>query len=175
MISHLKQKTLVACPLAQSKNRVTQFMKDNGCASGSSLRIPLGFDLMAPGGDAKMRIDHVVALDLVIASRVSDLEARFEVEWKSNDGGPYPAFHGELVIENEDYTSFWLILEGTYEPPFGVAGSTFDAILGKRIAAQSARELLARMASSIEAGFQADEAAKPAAIIRSQERSNASV
>jgi hypothetical protein len=136
------------------------FMKDNGSANGSLLHTPFGFCLTAHPSDATLGIQHEVTLSLVISSRISTLEARWNVEWKSSDGGPYPEFAGNLVLENDDYKTFWLVLEGTYEPPFGIVGSAFDLLIGNRIASQSARELLARIASSMEAGFQTDEAEK---------------
>jgi hypothetical protein len=162
MVSHLKQKTLVACPVAQARSRIAEFIKQNGTDGGTSLHIPLGFHLGEREGAVAMALERPVVLDLTLTTRPSDLEPRFEVSWQPGDGGPYPTFSGALEIENEDYDSFWLVLEGTYEPPFGLLGSAFDAIVGKRIAAQSGRELLARIASFIEAGFQAAEAEKPA-------------
>jgi hypothetical protein len=161
MTSSLRQMTLVSCPTAQAAKRVEAFLEQNGAVEGHVARIPFGFDLMAPEGDGSLRVQHGVALDVTIDSKPGDLDATFNVDWKSSEGGPYPSFHGQLAIENEDYDSFWLELRGTYRPPFGILGSVFEAIAGRRIAAQSAREFLAKMASSIEAGFQADEAAKP--------------
>jgi hypothetical protein len=161
MTSSLRQMTLVSCPTAQAAKRVEAFLAQNGVVNGHVARIPFGFDLMAPNGDGNVRVQHAIALDVAIDSKPGDLDATFNVEWKSSDGGPYPSFHGQLAIENEDYDSFWLELRGTYRPPFGLLGSVFDAVAGRRIAAQSAREFLAKMASSIEAAFQADEAAKP--------------
>jgi hypothetical protein len=156
--------TLVSCPTAQAAKRVEAFLEQNGVVEGHVARIPFGFDIMTAAKDAgSVHVQHGVALDIAMDSKPGILDATFNVEWKSSDGGPYPSFHGELAIENEDYDSFWLELRGTYQPPFGIVGSVFDAIAGRRIAAQSAREFLAKMASSIEAGFQADEAAKPAA------------
>ncbi len=161
MSSSLRQMTLVSCPTAQAEKRVEAFLKENGAVNGHVARIPFGFDLMASDGAGSLHVGHGVALDVTIDSKPGNLDATFKVEWKSSDGGPYPSFHGQLAIENEDYDSFWLALRGTYQPPFGLLGSVFDAVAGRRIAAQSAREFLATMASSIEAGFQADEAAKP--------------
>jgi hypothetical protein len=160
-MSHLKQKTLVACPLAQAKRRMEIFMTDNGSTSGSSLRTPFGFCLATHPSDTILRLEHEVTLSLVITSRITALEACWSVDWKSSDGGPFPEFVGELALENDDYKTFWLVLEGTYEPPLGIVGDAFDLLIGKRMASQSARELLARIASSMEAGFAADEAAKP--------------
>ncbi len=165
MVSHLKQKTLVACPVAQARSRIAEFIAQNSTDGGTSLHISLGFHLSGRDGGVAMALERPVALDLTLRTRASELEPRFEVAWQPSDAGPYPVFTGELSIENEDYDSFWLVLEGTYEPPFGLMGSAFDAIVGKRIAAQSGRELLARIASSIEAGFQAAEAEKPASPI----------
>jgi hypothetical protein len=136
------------------------FMKDNGSANGSQLHTPFGFCLAAHPSDASFQVQHEVTLSLVIASRTTSLEARWNVEWKPSDGGPYPEFAGELSIENDDYKTFWLVLAGTYEPPFGIVGTAFDLLIGNRIASESARELLARIASSMEAGFQTDEAEK---------------
>jgi hypothetical protein len=163
MTTSLRQMTLVSCPTAQAAKRVEAFLEQNGVVKGHVARIPFGFELMGPAGSGSVRVQHGVALDVTIDSKPGNLDATFDVDWKSSEGGPYPSFHGQLAIENEDYDSFWLALRGTYQPPFGLLGSAFDAIAGRRIAAQSAREFLAKMASSIEAGFQADEAAKPAA------------
>jgi hypothetical protein len=154
--------TLVSCPTAQAAKRVEAFLEQSGVVEGHVARIPFGFDLMAEGSGS-LHVQHTVSLDVTVASKPGNLDATFKVEWKPSEGGPYPTFHGELEIENEDYDSFWLELRGTYQPPFGMFGTLFDALAGRRIAAQSAREFLAKMASSIEAGFQADEAAKPAA------------
>jgi hypothetical protein len=165
MTSNLRQMTLVSCPTAQAAKRVEAFLEQNGVIEGHAARMPFGFDLMSEDAGS-MRVQHAVSLDIAIDSKPGSLDATFAVEWKSSEGGPYPSFHGELAIENEDYDSFWLELRGTYEPPFGVLGTVFDALAGRRIAARSAREFLAKMASSIEAGFQADEAAKPAERLR---------
>jgi uncharacterized membrane protein len=43
-----------------------------------------------------------------------------------------------------------LEIEGNYEPPGGVAGAAFDAILGHRIAAESIHDLLVRFQSAFE-------------------------
>jgi hypothetical protein len=67
-----------------------------------------------------------------------------DVEWKSKDGGPYPVFHGTLSVADEGAGRSRLDLDGTYEPPFGVAGAAFDAAVGHRIAGATASELLSQ-------------------------------
>ena len=86
---------------------------------------------------------------------------RYSVAWAPEDPGPFPLFAGELRVENaEDYDAFWLVLEGSYEPPLGLVGAAFDRIAGARIAAICARNLLARIADEIETEFTEDEARK---------------
>ena len=81
----------------------------------------------------------------------------------SSEPGPFPLFAGELQVENaEDYDAFWLVLDGSYEPPFGIAGAAFDRIVGVRIATICARNLLAHIAETIESHYGADEARKAA-------------
>ena len=89
---------------------------------------------------------------------------RYAVAWAPEEPGPFPLFAGELRVENaEDYDAFWLVLRGSYEPPLGLVGAAFDAIVGSRIAAICARNLLTEIADNIETEFAADEARKGAA------------
>jgi hypothetical protein len=56
-----------------------------------------------------------------------------------------------------------LELSGTYEPPLGLAGMVFDAVLGQRIAQETARELLRKLAATIETQYRVTEDEKTAA------------
>ena len=55
------------------------------------------------------------------------------------------------------------MLNGSYEPPLGAVGAAFDAVVGHKIAENTARNLLAVIADSIEADFVAVEESKPGA------------
>ena len=57
---------------------------------------------------------------------------------------------------------FTVVLRGNYEPPLGIAGKTFDAAVGGRIARATAREFLERIREFIEAAYRATERAKKA-------------
>jgi hypothetical protein len=67
-----------------------------------------------------------------------------DVEWKPKDGGPYPVFHGTLSVADEGAGWSRIDLDGTYQPPFGLAGAAFDAAVGHRIAEATASELLSQ-------------------------------
>lgn len=66
-----------------------------------------------------------------------------DVSWKAKEGGPYPVFHGTLSVADEGAGWSRIDLDGTYKPPFGLAGAAFDAAVGHRIAQATASELLA--------------------------------
>jgi hypothetical protein len=88
----------------------------------------------------------------------------FDEPWKLHwepKGDLYPAFDGTLTVRaDESYASSMLELEGTYNPPLGAAGAAFDALLGQRIAAETAREFLRRIGTTMEAQYHQVEEAK---------------
>jgi hypothetical protein len=83
-------------------------------------------------------------------------DERWTVTWTPEDGGPYPDFQGELAISMDEAARTVVVLEGSYDPPFGAAGAAFDVIAGSRIAALSARSFLKEVAARIEALDRAD-------------------
>ncbi len=74
------------------------------------------------------------------------------VTWAPKGGGPYPSFAGTLTFEPAAAQTN-LALDGNYEPPGGVAGKAFDAIVGRRIAAAGVRALLEAMKVDLEAEY----------------------
>jgi uncharacterized membrane protein len=81
--------------------------------------------------------------------KTDPLYAVLEVSWRPVSG-PYPTFKGKLLALRGASRSCRLEIEGNYEPPGGVAGAAFDAILGHRIAAESIHDLLVRFQSAFE-------------------------
>lgn len=75
--------------------------------------------------------------------------AVFDISWHPVSG-PYPTFHGRLYALRGDAHSCRLEIDGSYEPPGGVAGAAFDAILGRRIASESIKDLLLRFKAGFE-------------------------
>jgi hypothetical protein len=107
-------------------------------------------------------LERPAIVTLTPAHRPQDMAPRFAVHWEAEGDGPYPVFDGFLTVEGgDDYDMFRLALNGTYQPPLGVAGAVFDLVLGNRIADQTAHELLSETAGVMEARFANEEAAKP--------------
>jgi hypothetical protein len=77
-----------------------------------------------------------------------------EIAWKPHDGGPYPVFRGTLSVEDVGGNFSRLDLDGAYDPPGGIAGAAFDAVVGHRIAVAGARQLLEEIKHGMELAFQ---------------------
>lgn len=77
--------------------------------------------------------------------RSDDVTPRYSIRWKANEGGVWPAFDGELIVEgDEDYNGFWLILSGAHVP-----------LGGHRVASNAARDLLREIRVYIETAARA--------------------
>jgi len=119
-------------------------------------------------GDGSVRIALRLPVNLITAWKsaieqhgVADFAAlrsssehfpTYSVTWSARDGGPFPVFAGALAVErlnNGDRVG--LVLSGNYVPPFGRFGELFDAVIGRRIAHATARDLLNDIAAYIEA------------------------
>lgn len=151
-MTEIVEKEPVAAPLASAHDLIAAFFSTHPAPNGDGARV-----ILHAGDVAQSAI-----IRLESAHRPADMTPRYRVHWEPEAGGPYPVYDGELRIgADEDYNAFWLILEGSYEPPGGVAGQVFDNVIGHRIAAAVARNLLTEMRTEIEATFEARERAKP--------------
>lgn len=152
-MSTIKEKELVHAPLASANSLLQTFFANHAVSKGEGARIVLR------AGNAAQS----VIVSLQPTHRPADMTPRYRVHWEAEDGGPFPVYVGELTIgADDDYNAFWFVLDGTYAPPGGVPGHVFDAVIGRRIAASSARSLLTDMRAEIESLFVAQERAKTA-------------
>jgi hypothetical protein len=151
-MSALSAKQTVAAPLPSAARLLQTYLEAQPSRNGGGVRI-----LLRAHG-----LEQPAIVTLTPAHRPQDMAPRFAVHWEAEGDGPYPVFDGILTIEGgDDYDVFRLALEGTYQPPLGIAGKAFDLIVGNRIADQTAAELLADIAGVMEARFANEEAAKP--------------
>jgi hypothetical protein len=145
------EKELVHAPLASASGFLNAFFANHAVSKGEGARISLH------AGKAS----HDVIVTLKPAHRPEDMTPRYHVHWEAEGGGPYPIYDGELSIGADmDYDAFWLVLDGTYTPPGGPAGKVFDVVVGRGVAAASARGLLAEIRAEIDVLFLAQERAK---------------
>ena len=108
-------------------------------------------------------LEKAAVVTLVPAPRPADMTPRCALRWESEQPGPYPIFDGELTVgSDDDYNAFWLVIAGTYQPPGGLVGQVFDALVGHRIAETVTRGLGDAVRAEIEAMFAEEEQRKDA-------------
>jgi hypothetical protein len=70
--------------------------------------------------------------------------------WKPDHNMALPDFRGVLTVRPKD-RGVWMRLQGSYDPPFGLAGKIFDALAGNRIASRTMQRLLDHIIEDVEA------------------------
>jgi hypothetical protein len=121
----------------------------------------------APTGTGSRLIFHAgnietPAIVLVAPAHLpGEMTPRYTVHWEADGHAGFPVFQGVLTVEaDEDYDAFWLRLAGWYTPPAGIIGAAFDAVVGKRLASETAHNLLAEIREAVEAVFRQQERSK---------------
>jgi hypothetical protein len=148
----------VDCAVAQAPEFLERFFEEHakdGVVT-IALRAPInlpGIPTMALSRDCVVRIER--------SPHRGELDVPYAVSWEPASGGPFPRFLGSIVIGNdEDYDRCILSLDGTYEPPFGLAGAAFDAEVGHAVAESTGLDLLQRIGTFVEQSYRAVESAK---------------
>lgn len=151
-MSHISERELVRAPLASADRLLTAFMDANPAPHGEGARVVLH----------AAEVSEPAIVTLTKAHRPADMTPRFAVHWQAEGGGHFPIFDGFLTVAaDEDYNSYYLVIEGDYEPPGGLAGKMFDAVIGNRIAVATTRNLLISLRDTAEGVFTKEEARKP--------------
>ena len=128
-MSTISEFTTVACPFDQVPDRLSAHF------GGNDVTLPMRVRL----GDLRLERDvefHLAPKPGYPGYRLLD------VSWEPKDGGPYPHFHGTLSIAEDAIGWSRIEIDGTYQPPLGIAGAAFDAAVGHRMAQSTAAELL---------------------------------
>lgn len=155
-MNSIVQRHPIACPYGSA-----QRLLESELTSGEGHRLTWTLHLRSKPETIAMSKD----VDVVV-SRALDPTHFYQpwnITWTPHDGGPYPTFKGTLTVRaDEDWSGAKLELIGSYQPPFGVAGEMFDAVLGSRIAAATARILLDEIGDRLVARYRDEERAKEA-------------
>ncbi len=152
----LLQRYYLHCPYGRARlhlNDVLRELATTGERQIMRLRVPIDLD---GSGTSGLQKDVVVQYGEGVDPLHFDQP--WTVQWTPHGGGAYPDFEGTLTVRaDEDYNSCILELQGHYEPPFGMVGAAFDAVLGSRIASATAREFLRRIGRDIETRYRTEE------------------
>ena len=131
-MSTIQDFTTVACPFDEVPDRLYAYF------DGGDATLPLRVRI----GDLKIERDvdfHLTTKPAYPGYKLLD------VSWSPKDGGPYPTFTGTMSVAEDAVGWSRIDIDGTYSPPFGIAGAAFDAAVGRRIAQGSIAELLAEL------------------------------
>jgi hypothetical protein len=116
-----------------------------------TLRVPL--EPTVPGRG--FMLEHDVRFRIAHSRDASGLNDLVAITWDPDSAIPMPEFRGTITADwNADGTGFILEIEGEYDPPGVLAGKSFDALVGSRIARTTMHDLLRRTARAIEALYQ---------------------
>lgn len=153
-MEHLLERRVVTCPYLQAQEDLGRIAAESALRPERlALRVPLGRDrtlaeknvLVSYGQEPDpMHFDHP-----------------WHVTWRPEGGAFFPSFDGRLTVRHdEQYKQCVLELEGSYRPPLGAAGAVFNRLIGRTIAAATARELLERFGSLMEERYRREERMK---------------
>lgn len=128
------------CPFSVAHEYAEDFLSETASA-GAVIRVPLRdfIPSLRRGGlrqPVRMRFNR--SADDADMGRSHD---SLEVHWVAQTR-LFPDFHGTLRFRIESVDETRLTLEGTYHPPLATFGRIFDAVIGRRIARASLRDLL---------------------------------
>jgi hypothetical protein len=133
--------TQAECPFSIAAEYAQEYLRNAEAGAVESLvRVPWFHALPA--------LAHRVRMSFGLHVDTTDVGRRHEeirLRWSS--GSPLlPNFRGTICFRIEA-TRTRILIEGTYDAPFGVLGRCFDDVIGKRIARASLQDLGDRLAT----------------------------
>lgn len=157
-MSTIVEKIYADCALNQAPEYLERFFAVHGHGTNGEVVLPLRAPLEIAGFKGEM--GKMVTFELTKLAVGKDMIPKMSLRWRP-DSGPFPEFEGVLSVEADaDYSGCAIALRGHYNPPFGIAGKTFDAAVGRQIARATARELLERIRDFVEAQYEETEREK---------------
>jgi hypothetical protein len=144
----LQDRTPVNRPPEQTKRRLEEFflaLRGQDGVARLRLRVP------TDGPTRGLSIDREVRVEARRTRGEASLDDLTLISWMPEGTGVFPTFEGILIIRGKTGSDVSSVeLDGSYTPPYGVAGQVFDAAIGRRIAQATAREFLKDVKAAIE-------------------------
>lgn len=147
-MSNLKETIEVDCPPFYAMHHAERFFtvhRREHTPGKLTLRVDLS-SLKLPG-TSQARHEVTVKHELATAGG----ESKLALSWDPQDP-TVPRFAGTLSSGEKDGKTL-LTLDGTYQPPLGVAGAAFDLVVGNKIAAATGHALLEDIKQFIESDY----------------------
>jgi hypothetical protein len=149
-VTRLRDETAVECPVVETLARMEAHFLSRRSVDGVTrmrLRVPVAIGNNSLG----LVLSREVRVEAWSTRENRNLHQLVCVAWAPEGMAAVPTFEGTLAVWGEGTPERSHIeLEGSYRLPLGSAGQAFDATIGHRIAASTARELLEDLKRAIE-------------------------
>lgn len=149
-MTHLRERTVVNCPIDEAEARLSAYLESLRDAGGTA-RVRLRVRVRGSSAALGLSLDREVRVEATRARDEQGLKDVTRIAWRPEGKAVFPPFEGTLAVRaGEDGKTSRIELDGEYLPPFGAAGQIFNEMIGRRLAASTARELLADVKRAIE-------------------------
>jgi hypothetical protein len=144
-VTHVHVEATCKCPFAIAEEYARQYL-ERAERGGAEAALVVGLPGVLPALVRHVNVSFTLARDIQEAGRLHD---EIRLRWLS--GSPlYPDFRGTLRFRIAGVMRTGIILDGSYHPPFGIAGRVFDMLVGRWIAKRTLTDLAARLSSDLE-------------------------
>lgn len=150
----IRERRCTNVPFAQAPEYLDQYVHDVMSDGGGRIVLSVVVPLERLGIDRRIEVSRMVSVRFAKPDDPELAAQLVGVSWEPDKGGPYPQFSGSIRLDpDEDPARCCIALEGEYDPPFGIIGDAFDAVVGKHIARTTVRNLLDEIAIIMETSF----------------------
>jgi hypothetical protein len=151
-MSSVHERRSVEVPISRAPEYVGRYINDVATAGLGRIVLSVKIPLERLGFDRCIEISKAVSVSFTPALERNSLNALTAISWQPDGNGPLPNFNGTVGVEPDarDSSCCSLTLDGEFDPPLGLIGDAFEAIVGRHIARQTARTLLDEMAVMME-------------------------
>ena len=150
----VQERRSVEVPLTEARGYFGRYVRDIEAEASGRIVLTVKVPLERLGIDRCVSVSKAVLVYFSPIVEPNAVKQRMAVSWEPEGGGIFPKFTGTVGVEAEEMASAsFITLDGSYDPPLAVIGDAFDAIVGKHIARQTARNLLDEIAITMETAF----------------------
>jgi hypothetical protein len=146
-LSRVSAKRVARCPFSVGFEYAAAFFRE-ATDRGAEVGVPLRALVPTLGGRLHQPV-QIVAMQRPDEAEPGRAHDAFEVCWTAGTRF-FPDFRGTLRLRIASVDETLLTLDGEYRAPFGAFGTVFDALIGRRIAKATMRDLLDRLARAME-------------------------
>jgi hypothetical protein len=141
----------VEVPISRAPDYVGRYIKDISTAGQGRIVLSVKIPLERLGVDRCIEVSKAVSVSFTPVAGGKAANPITAIKWHPEGNAPMPDFSGTVGVEPDGKDGVCcLTLDGEYDPPLGLLGDAFDAIVGRHIARQTARTLLDEIAIMME-------------------------